>query len=530
MVAAAPPASSGQPHRLKADLEREVAGILNRHPCVGFGLAVIRDGGVELMHTHGFADVASNRVVAAKTVFRIGSITKTFTALAIMQLWERGHLDLDAPASKYLSAYRLVPADTGVSIPTVRQLLTHTGGIPDVRHVADLFNADAGPWDARPPLASAHHGHWLPSLAEYYRSGLNVVVPPGAHFAYSNHGFATLGQIVEDVSGLPLDRYLRARIFEPAGMDATDLVRTDAIADRLATGYAVRASGPTAVPDRDWIGAGAGGAYSTLADLARYATVLLGGGRGEHGAIVRPSTLSEMFERHHQTDARLPAMGLGFFRADIGGYRVVSHDGILPGFNSHLSLAPDAGIALIALTNGSSGAMRWLPREMDRLMRRLLAVGREQVHDDIPHQPAVWGELLGRYVLPPRIADLRGRLMLGGGVEPFIDGGRPMLRVRLPIRSAWRGVPMQPADPNDPLAFRVDLEAFGMGQVQLCFRRDPRSGVMWLHTDLGGQPISFERAEQRRSRVTAAAVTVAVLAGGVAAVRRARGHHEDRPR
>jgi CubicO group peptidase (beta-lactamase class C family) len=503
----------------EVDLDRDAAAILNRHPSVGFALAMVSAANVQF-RTYGFADLASMTPVTAQTVFRIGSITKTFTAIAVMQLSERGQIDLDACADRSLRAYRLLPADGTLSVPTIRQLLTHTAGIPDVRHISDLFHAHAGPWDARPPLASAAHGQALPSLAHYYAPGLSVVVPPGHYFAYSNHGFATLGQIVEDVTGLPLDRYLRERIFMLAGMGSTDLVRTEAIADRLATGYAMRAMGPAPVPDRDWIGAGAGGAYSTLADLARYAKLLIDGGVGEEGVVVSPSTLSEMFERQFQTDARLPAMGLGFFRSDVGGHRVASHDGILPGFNSHLSVAPDAGVALVAVTNGSSGAMRWLPAEMDRLMRRLLDVPADGVRGDIAHQPAIWRELLGRYVLPPRIADLRGRLLLGGGIEIFVAGGRPRMRVRLPMPSAWRGVPMHPDDSGDPLVFRVDLGAFGLGQVRLCFRRDPRRGLMWMHSDLGGQPISFERVTRRSSRVPAAVVTGALLAGGVVAARR----------
>ena len=130
------------------------------------------------------------------------------------------------------------------------------------------------------------------------------------------------------------------------------------------------------MPDRDWIGAGGGGVYSTLHDLAGYAEALLHGGANRHGRVLREETLGQMFERQYQTAPELPAMGLAFFRTDVDGHRVLSHDGILPGFNAHLAVAPDDGVAVIALTNGSSGAMRWLPSEMDRLLRTLLGVPR----------------------------------------------------------------------------------------------------------------------------------------------------------
>ena len=125
------------------------------------------------------------------------------------------------------------------------------------------------PSDGRPPILSVAVGQRLPSLAEYYRGGLRVVVEPGSAFAYSNHGYATLGQIVEDVSGMPLERYFRERIFEPLGMADSDLVRSDRVASRLATGYVLGRRGAKAVPDRDFIGAGAGGIYSTSRDLAQ---------------------------------------------------------------------------------------------------------------------------------------------------------------------------------------------------------------------------------------------------------------------
>ena len=204
-------------------------------------------------------------------MFRIGSITKVFTAIAVMQLCEKGLVDLDAPANDYLRAYQLIPPSAGFRPATLRHLLTHTAGIPEVRHVSDLLHPDWGPFEGRPPVLSVKFGEPLPSLAEYYRGGLRVVAEPGTAFAYSNHGFATLGQIVEDVSGTPLDRYFREQIFQPLGMETPTCVRSERIASRLATGYTLGRRGAQAVPDRDWIGAGGGGIYSTTRDIARFA-------------------------------------------------------------------------------------------------------------------------------------------------------------------------------------------------------------------------------------------------------------------
>ena len=292
------------------ELYAKVSEILNRRPAVGLALGVVRKGRLEFLRGHGLADIATATPLTEDTVFRIASLTKLFTAVAVMQLWEAGKVDLDGPASHHLRAYRLVAADDGWRPATLRHLLTHTAGIPDVRQAADLLHASFSASGGRPPHLSVEFGQPLPSLAAYYRAGLRVVVEPGSAFAYSNHGYATLGQIVEDVSGVPLERYFRERIFEALGMADSDLVRSDRIASRLATGYVFGSRGPKAVADRDWIGAGAGGMYSTTRDMARFVAALLGGGANDHGRILRPTTLATMFEPHYQPDERMPGMGL----------------------------------------------------------------------------------------------------------------------------------------------------------------------------------------------------------------------------
>ena len=185
----------------------------------------------------GFADIASKTPVTVDTVFRIASISKTFTAVAVMQLWERGLVDLDGPANDYLRGYRLIPANPGWRPATVRHLLTHTAGVPEWVHPTRMVNSG---WFGE----SFALGERLPTLAEYYRGGLRLAVEPGTICTYSDHGFATLGQIVEDVSGQPLERYLREHIFRPSGNGGqrSAAIGTDpGAAWRRDTGWARRA-------------------------------------------------------------------------------------------------------------------------------------------------------------------------------------------------------------------------------------------------------------------------------------------------
>jgi hypothetical protein len=227
--------------------------------------------------------------------------------------------------------------------------------------------------------------------------------------------------------------------------------------------------------------------------MARFAAALLGSGANEHGRIVEAATLATMYEPQYQPDPHIPGMGLGFFRGEVGGHPTVGHDGILPGFNSSLVLAPDDGVGLIAFTNGSSGAFTWMQMELDHLLRRVLGVSDEGVRGDAPHHPEVWADLCGRYVFLPRISDLRGRLMVGGGAEVFVRGGQLMLRLLTPIPALYRGLPLHPDDETDPYVFRLDLSRLGMSTVRLVFGHEARVGTTAVHTDLGRQPLSLVR-------------------------------------
>ena len=481
-------------------LRSRITQILVRHPAVGLALGVVRGGRLVLFHGHGVAAIDAGTPITADTAFRIGSVTKLFTAVAVMQLWERGLVDLDAPASESLRAFRLLRGHRKFRPATLRHLLTHTSGIPDVRHPLDLLHFSWGPFEGRPPLHSVPVGGPMPSLAEYYRDGLASVVQPGTAFAYSNHGFATLGQVIEDVSGLPLDRYLRQHIFDPLGMDHTELGRSTQAAARLAIGYTIRRGGPEPVPDREWIGAGGGGIYSTTADIARFVAAVLGGGAAAGASVIRPATLAGMLRPQWRTDRRVTAMGLGFFLSAVAGHQLAGHEGILPGFNSHVLIAPDDDLGVVAFTNGSSGAMSWLPDEVSGLLLDLLGVPKPGVRTDVAHHPEIWGDLCGRYRLPARISDLRGRMLMGRGAEVYVRGGRLMVRVLAPVPGLRRGLPLHPDDEADPLVFRIDPSGTGSPTFRIVFARDRGGDVVAAHTDLGWQPLSLLRSPLRPSR------------------------------
>jgi len=321
------------PQRTAVDVDADslmdkVVQIQSRWPSAGLGIGVIRDEGLAWFRGVGVANCATKELIKPDTVFRIGSITKTFTAIAVMQLWERGKVDLDAPANDYLGSFQLVPAKAGLGPATVRHLLTHTAGIGYWRRFSDLLRPGYG--------SGVQAGRSAQSVAEYYRRGLPVEVEPGTKWVYSNHGFAALGQIVQDVSGQPLDRYLRQHVFDPLGMVHTDLGRSERKRRNLATGYVLRSQGLRPVRVRDVPAQGAGAAYSTTADLARYVTALLNHGSNRHGSVLAPSTATTMLEPHYQPDPRVPGMGLGFLLGAEDDHRTAFS--VAPFTRAHMTL------------------------------------------------------------------------------------------------------------------------------------------------------------------------------------------------
>jgi CubicO group peptidase (beta-lactamase class C family) len=332
----------------------------------------------------------------------------------------------------------------------------------------------------------------VPSLAEYHGSGLRVDAEPGSRFAYSNQGFGVLGQVVEDVSGMPFARYLRERVLDPWGLEHSDAVRSGRVRDRLATGYEPGRRGLRAVPDLEVVPTGAGGVYASLRDMIRYVTALLAAADGRREGVLQAGTVETMWRPHYQPDTRLPGVGLAFFRDTMGGHRVVAHDGIWKGFLSTMLLAPDDGLGVVALANTGHFRPGGAPDEAaESVLRRILHVTADEVDHSVPQHPAGWADLCGRYVLGPGVlVDPQPRAVFGAGLQ--VRAGE-RLTVGVPV-VPWR-LALHP-QPGDHDAFRVDLSRMAgpsAGTAPLVFERDATGRVVALHVHLGRHPMSFRR-------------------------------------
>lgn len=287
-------------------------------------ILVARQGRVLFDRAYGLADRETKTPNSATTLFRIGSMNKMFTAIAALQLVEKGSLALDAPIGKYLTDY---PNKDLASKVTLRHLLTHTGG------TGDIF----GPGFQRERAN-------LRSIDDYVKlyGARPLEFEPGARARYSNYGFLLIGALIERVSGMSYYQYVRKNVFEPAGMKSTDsLPESEAVAAR-SRGY-MNKDGAW-VDNKDtlpWRGTSAGGGYSTTGDLFRFAQAL------ENGKLLGKSLLTEA------TRKRQSKMGGGYgfgFGVDTDP-PAYGHGGGAPGMNGQLRVLPESGVVIAVLSN-----------------------------------------------------------------------------------------------------------------------------------------------------------------------------------
>ncbi len=325
----------------------------------GFAYGVVLDG--ELVYSGSFGQANLERKIPATTrsLFRIASMSKSFTALAILQLRDAGKLSLDDPVSKYLPEMkRLTYLWTDAPEITIRHLMTHAAGFPEDNPWGDRQLADS---DAE--------------LMGLIAGGVSFSNVPGVTYEYSNLGFALLGQIVQAVSGMEFQEYTRTHIFEPLGMNHTVWEYERAPAERLALGYDWVDDAWVNIPLEHHGAFGAmGGLITSIEDFARYVALHLSAWpprSDPESPVLKRSSLREM---HHpwqfaslMPDFRYPngrgcaaarayGFGLGWFR-DCDGKVTVGHSGGLPGFgsNSNWTMMPDYGLAVMSFDNRTYG-------------------------------------------------------------------------------------------------------------------------------------------------------------------------------
>jgi len=288
---------------------------------------VVKDGKPILSEAYGFADREHKTPNTLKTRFRIGSMNKMFTAVATLQLAQAGKLDLKDPVGKYLTDYPNKDVATKV---TIHQLLTHTGG------TGDFFGPE---FDA--------HRLELRTLQDYVKLFGNraPAFEPGSKWEYSNYGFILLGAIIEKVSGQSYYDYVREHIYVPAGITATASDPEDqAVSDR-SIGY-TKMDSTVWTPNTNTLpyrGTSAGGGYSTVEDLAKFASALI-----DHRLLSAEYTEMLTTGKPGTPDS---SYAYGFGDHKINGTRCFGHGGGAPGMNGDLEICPGPGYVVAVLAN-----------------------------------------------------------------------------------------------------------------------------------------------------------------------------------
>jgi CubicO group peptidase (beta-lactamase class C family) len=291
----------------------------------GAAVMVVRDGEIVHAASYGYADLDNRIPITPDSAFRLASVSKQFTAMAIMVLAESGALAYDDPVSRYLP--QLAPYE-GV---TIRHLMTHTGGLPEYYDVIDTASG-------MPTNADA-----LVLLGEMGKSDF----PPGERYEYSNPGYDMLAPLVEAASGTDFASFMRERVFRPAGMQHSLIYdHTRPVVPQRAFGYEPNGDG-FSLNDDDPLNAivGSGGVYSTLKDFFRWDQALY------TEVLVSRAALDEALTPARLNNGETTDYGFGWRLDEYDGRRRVRHGGSWIGFRSHIARYPDDRFSIVILSN-----------------------------------------------------------------------------------------------------------------------------------------------------------------------------------
>lgn len=402
---------------------------MDEGPIAGASVVVVRGWRVLHAKGYGFADVENEVSVTPETVFKVGSITKQFTAAAIMQLVEDGAIDLDASVTEYLPDRGL----DHLSRVTVRHLLNHTAGVRDYTMIEEswrVLGIDMTPTQVL--------GYFDDEPLEF---------APGSRFSYSNSGYVLLGMVVEAVTARPYGGYLNAEIFVPMGLERSAYCDDRRLMPNRAFGYDVEADGflhARRVSMSQVYSAGA--VCSSALDLVRWIRVL------SRGEVVDRSSWEEMIAPGQLADGGTIEYGFGLAVGYVEGHHRVSHVGGFLGFMGQLAHYRDDDVTIVVLTNTEGAAAAQIESAIARLV---LELGEVETLD-LAIDTESLALFAGTYDVGPTTVDI---VVVDGGL--YADVRVPRLAGR--YRLVYQG--------DDIFAAEQD------GEVRLAFERADDGGV-----------------------------------------------------
>src|SRR5713226_3381184 len=337
---------NGLPADKLEKIEKAITAQMSRQGIPGLSVAAVVDHKLRWSNGYGLADVENFVPAKAMTAYRLGSISKPITAAAVMQLVERGKLDLDAPIQKYCPAFpeKQWPV-------TARLLLGHLSG---VRH----YKGDD-------EFSSTRHYKGVVEGLDMFKND-PLLFEPGTKYSYTTHGFAVLGCAVEGASGMSFPDYERENVFKPAGMDRIRVDNVFDIVPNRAQGYQKTQSGElrnSGLADTSYKIPG-GGFISTVEDLAKFAIAM------QSGTLVKKETLDQMWTSQKTRDGKATGYGMGWGVSERNGMKEVEHGGAQQRVSTYLYTIPEKGLAVVLMTNleGIGNGLATLSREIAHIL------------------------------------------------------------------------------------------------------------------------------------------------------------------
>jgi CubicO group peptidase (beta-lactamase class C family)/D-alanyl-D-alanine dipeptidase len=427
---------------LPGALEPFIQHELTQKGIPAISIALVDGQRVVWAHGYGFSQPRDSVRATANTVHRVGSVSKLFTDIAIMQLVEQGKLDLDAPVRTWLPDF--APRNSFGGSITLRHLMSHRSGL------------------TREPPAGNYFDDSPTTLARTVESlnATDLIHAPGTRTKYSNAGIATAGYVLERVQGESFYRYVKRAVLEPMGMRSSAFEPLPALNADLANAYMWSYDGKLWEAPTFQLGMGpAGSMYSTVLDLSRFMSVLFNGGTTAAGArIIARQTLEQMWTPQFVPAGAKTGFGLGFSISQMDGRRLVGHDGAIYGFATSLQALPDdqLGVVVVATLDGANSVA---DRIANAALRMLLAAKQRRALP-LPDTSRALADglarrLAGRYASAASSVDLQernGRLFLA----PLRD------ELRLEVRALG-----QQLVTDDRLAFGTPLVALSDDKVRI---------------------------------------------------------------
>jgi CubicO group peptidase (beta-lactamase class C family)/D-alanyl-D-alanine dipeptidase len=374
-----------------------------------FSIALVDDQKVIWAQGFGYADPDKKTVATAETVYRIGSVSKLFTDIGVMQLVERGQLDLDVPVQKYLPDFH--PHNPFGTPITLRQLMSHRSGLLREPPIGNYFDP-----------SDLSLGAMVQSLND-----TTLVYAPETHTKYSNAGVAVLGYVLEKQSGQPFANYLRQAVLDPMGLRNSAFQPQPELIQELAKAYMWSYDGLSfRAPTFELGMAPAGCMYSTVLDLARFESVLFNQGRGPNAQVLKPEMLQKMWTPQFAQSGAASGYGIGFRISQLEGHREIGHGGAIYGFATQLAALPDEKLGVVTVTT-IDAANAVTSRVGQEALQLMLAAKQHSPLPEIPEAAPISSErvrqLAGRYGQGEDKVDLTARngelfmLRTAGGEE-----------------------------------------------------------------------------------------------------------------